>query len=461
MLNIKNFGTALHCEENLASISLTENPSLETQPLPDNIENAASNIQHEDSGLNPDGVKQELDYYSTFCAAFPGAIAKKGERQSYYCDLCLVELNSDDTMMAHKQGQKHLKKRKSYEAQALEEGKITDPSTCYIRRIAPQKLAPKKIPIRLQEKLSETKESIVGLEFITEVISYSDIEMEPHYECRLCPNQGQANHMFNHLLGRGHREKFFENKYDIQSETAGPYKIQKMAERERENEKIKLITTIYSDELYPWLSGKAPWSLEQGGTGIPPTNARTGDGISLKSEVKDPVLQDSDSEEPTFHVRGLPPLTDAFSLEARYDAMRKILLQTQNYHSRCVDDEITRKDVKDLHDFLLSNIEMMKEMKLGDDMYLNAPNSKGRDFKGDHSRSPSPKRYAWENVKEEDEDCFECQYCNLVFRSYQKQDFELHVIRVHGIFSSIKNSPGHCYDTPSMSPSPPRPPRRR
>ena len=71
-----------------------------------------------------------------------------------------------------------------------------------------------------------------------------------------------------------------------------------------------------------------------GGTGIPPTNARTGDGISLKSEVKDPVLQDSDSEEPTFHVRGLPPLTDAFSVEARYDAMRKILLQTQNYHSR-------------------------------------------------------------------------------------------------------------------------------
>ena len=88
--------------------------------------------------------------------------------------------------------------------------------------------------------------------------------MEPHYECRLCPNQGQANHMFNHLLGRGHREKYFENKYDIQPENTGPYQIQKMAEREQENEKTELITTIYSDELYPWLSGKAPWSLEQG-----------------------------------------------------------------------------------------------------------------------------------------------------------------------------------------------------
>ena len=88
--------------------------------------------------------------------------------------------------------------------------------------------------------------------------------MEPHYECRLCPNQGQANHMFNHLLGRGHREKYFENKYDIQPENTGPYQIQKMAESEQENEKTELITTIYSDELYPWLSGKAPWSLEQG-----------------------------------------------------------------------------------------------------------------------------------------------------------------------------------------------------
>ena len=37
-----------------------------------------------------------------------------------------------------------------------------------------------------------------------------------------------------------------------------------MAERERENKKLDLITTIYSDELYPWLSGKAPWSREQG-----------------------------------------------------------------------------------------------------------------------------------------------------------------------------------------------------
>ena len=69
-----------------------------------------------------------------------------------------------------------------------------------------------------------------------------------------------------------------------------------------------------------------------GGTGIPPTNARTGDGVSLKSEIENPVSQDSNSAQTTFHVKGLPPLTDAYSVKARYDAMRKILDQTYNYH---------------------------------------------------------------------------------------------------------------------------------
>ena len=42
--------------------------------------------------------------------------------------------------MAHKQGQKHLKKRKSFENQCIEEGKITSSDTCYIRPISAAKL---------------------------------------------------------------------------------------------------------------------------------------------------------------------------------------------------------------------------------------------------------------------------------------------------------------------------------
>ena len=77
------------------------------------------------------------------------------------------------------------------------------------------------------------------------------------------------------------------------------HKILQMAEKERENKNIEFITTIYSDELYPWLSGKAPWSLEQGGTGIPPTNARTVEGIYLKPDHGRHAVEDFN--EPKVH----------------------------------------------------------------------------------------------------------------------------------------------------------------
>ena len=51
---------------------------------------------------------------------------------------------------------------------------------------------------------------MVGLKFVDEFIPDYDDEIEPYYECALCGNQGEANAMFNHLLGRNHRAKFFE-----------------------------------------------------------------------------------------------------------------------------------------------------------------------------------------------------------------------------------------------------------
>ena len=48
------------------------------------------------------------------------------------------------------------------------------------------------------------------------------------------------------------------------------------ARRMSENtEKLSdLIKTIRSDEDYPWPPSKAPWAVELGGTGIPPSGAR-------------------------------------------------------------------------------------------------------------------------------------------------------------------------------------------
>ena len=59
--------------------------------------------------------------------------------------------------------------------------------------------------------------------------------------------------MFNHLLGRGHREKFFESRHDLDIAKTTPSHVQSLADRWRENDKIdSSISTIYSDEMYPW-----------------------------------------------------------------------------------------------------------------------------------------------------------------------------------------------------------------
>ncbi len=36
----------------------------------------------------------------------------------------------------------------------------------------------------------------------------------------------------------------------------------------------RMITKVVSDAQYPWPAGKAPWSIEQGGDGQAPKNAR-------------------------------------------------------------------------------------------------------------------------------------------------------------------------------------------
>ena len=35
---------------------------------------------------------------------------KKGEKKTFYCKICLIELNSQDTMMCHVRSTKHMKK---------------------------------------------------------------------------------------------------------------------------------------------------------------------------------------------------------------------------------------------------------------------------------------------------------------------------------------------------------------
>ena len=132
---------------------------------------------------------------------------------------------------------------------------------------------PKKVPVSLSEKLREVSEPIVGLKYIAETIPCSSNEMEPYYECYLCGTQGEANGMFNHLTGRNHREKVIQKAYPNEKQYFDMPRdmILKEARRLSQMDTDDKMDTVHSDELYPWPAGKAPWSVEKGGSGFVPT----------------------------------------------------------------------------------------------------------------------------------------------------------------------------------------------
>merc|ERR1712227_1124901 len=84
-----------------------------------------------------------------------------------------------------------------------------------------------------------------------------------------------SNSMFSHLMGHKHRKEFAEKKgfrhYVSQKE------LLRFANRNSENSLplTKLINTTTSDVAYPaWPAGKAPWSVEKGGNGVPPADLK-------------------------------------------------------------------------------------------------------------------------------------------------------------------------------------------
>jgi len=225
---------------------------------------------------------------------------KKGEKKTFYCQICLIELNSLDTMRSHVKGVKHMKKELQLNAQKEEKirkGEISrreaerGPKVIPIPNPASTKM---KVPVRLHEKIKETRDPVVGLDFIREYIAVSDPEMEPHYECDLCGNQGIANGMFSHLMGHKHRQRFVEEIYKedpsrVMDLSQGDLLKYARIHNENGDDLGKRIRCRRSDEEYPWPPGKAPWASERGGTGIPPDGARENWGKNKHYGQKDDV----------------------------------------------------------------------------------------------------------------------------------------------------------------------------
>ena len=229
---------------------------------------------------------------------------RKGEKQTYYCEVCYVELNSAETKASHEKGVKHIKRMQIEKERRAEQESKTGVKTFFpkastlpfpvnvvnpesdsalllqaIKQIENPLPVQKKIPIRLCEKLRETNDPIVGLKYISEIIACSSAEVEPFYQCHLCGTQGEANGMFNHLKGKAHRIGYLRKKFKQPAYEPRKDVMMREVEKYRENAELSGIITIYSDELYPWSGGKAPWSVERGGTGFKPTATLQAEGM--------------------------------------------------------------------------------------------------------------------------------------------------------------------------------------
>ncbi|XP_023340647.1 uncharacterized protein LOC111710755 [Eurytemora carolleeae] len=85
---------------------------------------------------------------------------RKGDKKTFYCNLCYIELNSEDTKISHERGVKHVKKAQISSQEYLERGE--DPPE-FIKPIPNPESAKKKIPIRLHKKLKEANDPAIGL----------------------------------------------------------------------------------------------------------------------------------------------------------------------------------------------------------------------------------------------------------------------------------------------------------
>ena len=112
----------------------------------------------------------------------------KGKKKFFYCKLCLKQLSSEETMISHVNGIPHCKKLELKEEDhrdKIRAGIIPpdEPLPEFVEQIPVPVSVKQKIPMRLHERIVNSEEPIIGLEYITEFLPESDPEMEPHYKC--------------------------------------------------------------------------------------------------------------------------------------------------------------------------------------------------------------------------------------------------------------------------------------
>ncbi|XP_059084530.1 uncharacterized protein LOC131881629 isoform X2 [Tigriopus californicus] len=205
-----------------------------------------------DALQSPPSALKDKSYLQTVCDtgganAGPRLVASQRVTE-FRCDLCDLELNSESMYFQHIQGQKHSKRLKIHQ---------TVNSNANLRTL-----------------IEESTSPVVALHYVEELLPESQRISccEPRYSCTLCGITGPSQNIYSHLVGSRHRTKYFVMRFGADPSALSKLDVMTMAKEleEQEGRRTHLIRTIRSDIKYPWPAGKAPWSVEQGGSGVAP-----------------------------------------------------------------------------------------------------------------------------------------------------------------------------------------------
>lgn len=275
--------------------------------------------------------------------------------RDFFCETCHVQMTTEQAMEAHLNGAQHLKTQLNKELYEKGKVKLGGPSDYIKFEDHERKYAPKRKPKRLGEKLLEVQKPYAGLKFVQEILSVTKADKAPHYFCKLCNFDGDAEAMLNHLLCRDHQETFLK---DLAKIDVNLVNLEEEMEKVKENGKTELLATIYSDELMPWPEGLAPWSVEQGGIGIPPTLQQ-----SKMKERKRPDLQ-APTKKVELHVENMPNINSSRSLSAHYETVSHMLDEVMKFHVEHAKYPEDGAAMKGLHALAKANLAQLSGIKI-------------------------------------------------------------------------------------------------
>jgi len=275
--------------------------------------------------------------------------------REFFCNTCHVQMTTEQAMEAHLVGAQHLKTQLNKELYDKGKVKLGGPSDYIKFEDHERKHEPKKKPKRLSEKLLEVHKPYAGLKFIQEILSVTKADKDPHYYCKLCNFDGGTEAMLNHLLCRDHQENFLKNLAQIDVNLVN---LEEEIEKVKENGKTELLATIYSDELMPWPEGLAPWSVEQGGIGIPPTSQ-----LNKIKKQKQPDFQ-APTKKVELHMENLPSINSTRSLSAHYDAVAHLLDEVIKFHTDHAKHPEDVDTLKNFHALAQANLAQLSGLRL-------------------------------------------------------------------------------------------------